>query len=331
MDAPQLRFDVGVGPLCDGCPLRQPCGAAYLEEACRPSWGRPEYGGVNVLHPNNPETWDYFMDVGGPGFDDIVARDQPRIRLPPFTHRIRSRRALRGQLRDSLYLIGPEAVVRRRVLNRAQLATITGLSVGQRAGLILFGKDQLLEDLWYRRFQLIPEIAKSGYDFCVTPSYSNYTNRPRPEYLYNIKRSLEFFQLLQIHGVPAIPRLAWLIEHDVDRCAAWVVANPSVSLVALDYSDSTRGGWQRELSLLRRFDHLTGQRLRYLIHGPSVPRRYVDLYRLLKLDRVHLTNSRGMARPATRGMPYAQRLSRERRGIVAARQLLRAEAGRRAT
>jgi hypothetical protein len=325
VDAPQLRLDTGVGPLCPGCPLHEPCGAAYLDEACRPSWGRPEYGGVNVLHPNNPETRDYFMEVSGPDFDDIVARDQPRIRLPVFANRIWPRSALRGQLPDSLYVVGLEAVVRQRVLDRAQLGAITGLAVDQRAGLILFGKDDLLEDLWYRRFQLIPQIAQAGYDFCVAPSYSNYTNRPRPEYLYNIKRSLDFFQLLQIHEVPAIPRLAWLIEHDVERCAAWVVANPSVSLVALDYSDSTPGGWQHELPLLHRFDRLTGKRLRYLIHGPSVTQRYLDLYRVLGLDRVHLTNSRAMARPPACGMLYAQRLVRERRGIAAARRLLRAE------
>jgi hypothetical protein len=286
---------------------------------------------VNVLHPNNPETWDYFTEVGGPGFDDIVARDQLHIRLPPFAHRIRPESALRGQLRDPLYLLGPEAITRHHVLDRPRLDAITGLADKQRIGLILFGKDDLLETIWYRRFQLIPQIAAAGYDFCVPPSYSNYWRRPRPEYLYNIKRSLDFFQLLQIHGVPAIPRLAWLIGHDVDRCAAWVAANPSVSLIALDYSDSSPGGWRRALLLLRRFDRLTGQKLRYLIHGPSVTHRYLDLYRLLGLDRVHLTNSRAMARPATRGMPYAQRLARERRGLTAARRLLRIEPPEHAT
>lgn len=315
----QLRLAVGIGPACDGCALREVCGAAELDEACHAGWGEPARGGVNALHPWNPDTWEYFLEVGGADFDDIAARRQPKIELPVFTHRIRPRRALRGQLDEPVYLVGPDAVNRRRVLSCQRFRELTGLSAGQRVGLILFGKDKTLERLWARRLMLIPEIAKAGYDFCVPPSYSNYTDRPRPEFLYNAKRALEFFSLLQMHGVPAIPRVAWLIEYDARRFARWVNTNPAIEQIALDLSGSSRSGWLRELRLLSIFDQLTDQRLSYLVHGPSVAQRCLDLYQLLGVDRVHLTNTRAIARPPGPGMTYAQRFAREREQIDDAR------------
>lgn len=322
----QLRLALGPGPPCEGCGLRTVCGAAELDEACHPGWGAPQQGGVNVLHPGNPETWEYLTEIGGPGFDDVVARPQPHLELPDFSHRIRVRRALDGHLHDPLYLAGPEVVDRSRLVSRDELRALTGLGSGQSVGLILFGKDKVLERLWARRFLLVPAIARAGYDFCVPPSYSNYLDRPRPEFLFNTKRSLEFFQLLQIHSVPTMPRVAWIIDHDARRFADWVNANPAISAVALDLSDSSRAGWQRELRLLHRFDRLTGSSISYLIHGPSVTDRCADLYNLLGLARVHLTNARAMARPPTLGMLYGSRFARERRQVESAQHRVRTAA-----
>lgn len=316
---PQLRLAVGPGPICDGCQLRETCGAAHLDEACHAGWGAPTRGGVNVLHPSNPDTWEYLLEVGGADFDDIVARASPRLELPAFVHQIRPRRALRAQLHDPRYIIGPGAVDRATILTCSDLRELTGLGPDHRVGLVLFGKDEALERLWVRRYTLIPEIANAGYDFCVPPSYSNYTERARPEFLYNAKRSLVFFHLLQIHGVATIPRVAWLIEHDARRFGHWCVENPAVESVALDLASSSATDWARELRLLAVFDCSTHQRLSYLIHGPSTINRCLDLYQLLGAHRVHLTNSRAIARPAVHGTTYGDRFSTER-GVVDAAQ-----------
>jgi hypothetical protein len=83
------------------------CGAAELDEACRPDWGDPERGGVNALHPYDPDTWEHLDEIGGAAFDDIVAQPQAALALPPFGHRIRPRSVLRGQLSDPMYYAGP--------------------------------------------------------------------------------------------------------------------------------------------------------------------------------------------------------------------------------
>ena len=116
-----------------------------------------------------PTPGPHLDEVGGAGFDDIVARASPRLELPAFVHQIRPRRALRAQLHDPRYIIGPGAVDRATILTCSDLRELTGLGPDHRVGLVLFGKDEALERLWVRRYTLIPEIANAGYDFCVPP------------------------------------------------------------------------------------------------------------------------------------------------------------------
>jgi hypothetical protein len=276
-------------------------------------------GGVNALHPWNPDTALHLAEVGGPDFGDIKVDRQPEIVLPPMVHQIRVRKALRGQLDDAWYVLGAAAAIGSRgVKPSAYVREIVGLRAEQRMGLVLFGHDEVLEEIWPRRLKVAEAIAATGYDFCVAPSYSAYHGRPRTEYLFNIKRSLSFLSLLHHHGVPVIPRVAWLIEHDVFRLAQWVEDNPAVHMVALDLSSSSPTDWRHELRLLALFDRVTERRLSYFIHGPSVVSRCVDLYRTIGRDRVHISNGRALARPAVAGMSFRERLAREQSVIDSA-------------
>lgn len=322
MPGRQLRFALGPGPICTGCELLTLCGAAELDEACHPGWGGPERGGVNALHPNDPDTWAHLEEIGGAGFDDVVAQPQAPLDLPPFAHRIRPRSILRGQLGDPWYYAGPGVVARPSVLGCQQLRELVGLNASQRVGLVLFGKDPILEQLWAWRLVHAPQIGAAGYALCVPPSYSNYFDRPRTEFLVNAKRSLVYFKLLQSYGVPTMPRVAWVIEHDAKRFAWWVNANPAVEWVALDLGRTTIPGWQRELRLLAIFDRLTDGRLSYLVHGPSTESRCLDLYQLIGPNRMHLTNSRAVPRkPPIAGASFRDRLASQSAVVENARWL----------
>jgi hypothetical protein len=306
--------------------LAGPCGASDLADvACHPVWGHRQRGGVNALHPRNPDTWEHLREVGGVEFDDVIARRQLPIALPPFVQLVRPRKVLRDQLADSVYVVGPGVAARKRIPDCDTLRKLTRLRPHQRLGLLLFGQDRLLEWLWPRRADVADQIAAAGFDFCVSPSYSNYTGRPRPEFLFNVKRALVFFQLLQSRGIPTIARAAWVIERDVERFAKWTLANPAIESIALDLASSSARHWARELELLRLFDDSTGRCLSYLIHGPSVIHRCVDLYRLIEPGRICISNSRGIARPALAGTPYAERFATEKEIIDAARRVVDAE------
>jgi hypothetical protein len=309
MEPEQLSLDLGPGPFCAGCLHRIPCGAAELPEACQPGWESPRRGGVNVLHPSNPATDAHISEVGGVGFDDVTLDRQPSIRLPVVMHQLRPLRGLRGQLDDEVYTAGLEVVRGSVVWPATRFRTFVGLRASQRVGLTLFGDDGYLEAVWPRRLTLVTAIAGAGYDFCVTPSYSNYLDRPRTEFLFNIKRSLAFFALLTHYGVPAVPRVAWIIEHDVRRIATWIQQNPGIHTVALDLSSSTHRDWARELRLFELFDRITGRRLAYFVHGPSTTARCTDLFRIADPNRVCISNSRAIVQPAERGTPFRDRLA----------------------
>jgi hypothetical protein len=150
----------------------------------------------------------------------------------------------------------------------------------------------VLERLWNDRLALVPQIATAGYDLVVAPSYSIWTRRPRTEHLYNLKRSLIFYQEVQRLGVTAAPRLAWVIEQDIRRYVAWILANPAVELVGLDWM-TYRGDtdWQGQMEGLGLLDRLTGRRLKYLINGPTTSSRYADIFTRIEPGRVCLTSS----------------------------------------
>jgi hypothetical protein len=156
--------------------------------------------------------------------------------------------------------------------------------------LVLFDSDAALERIWNARAFL--EIAHAGYDAVVAPSYSAWTPRPRPEMLVSARRSLVYYGMLLDAGVNAIPRLVWEIEHDVERAARWVEANPTVTVAALDMQTYRAGSaWEHQLEGLARFDNLTNRRITYFVNGPTTAGRFKTLFDLTSPERIRVTNA----------------------------------------
>jgi Domain of unknown function (DUF4417) len=291
---PLRLFDPLTGTLCDGCPWFEVCGAADSEHACRSIVRTVEECGPGVLHPSDPATGRYLRSVGGPGFDTVPAEPVTVADLPGYLPQVRTRSVLAGALDEPVYAVRVDVVIgrRARVLAAAELKTRIGLRPTRKLVLLLFGQDCVLERLWNDSPALLPQIAMAGYDLVVAPSYSTWTPRPRTEHLYNLKRSLIFYRALQRLGVPAAPRLAWVTEQDIRRYAAWVLANPAVELVGLDWMTyRADSDWQGQMEGLGLLDRLTGRRLRYLINGPTTTSRYADIFTRVGLQRVCLTSS----------------------------------------
>jgi hypothetical protein len=292
-------MDVGAGPYCAGCVLRGPCGQADTPRACQPIFGDPRYGGLNVLHFAHDYLDHYFAEVRGPEFGDV--RVAPRVApldFPLTMPRLYPLSSLQGLLSGRFYAVGADKALfeRKEILRADDLREIVDIWGNQGLALMLYGKDPHMEELWRRRHSVVPEIAAAEYDFVSPPSFSARINHPPPEYLFNVKRSLIFFELLQEHGVPTAPRLAFLSEHDVRRAAAWCDEQEALDLITMDLAIKVHGEWQRQLELLRLFDALTGKRLTYLIHGPAAPGRVLAIFAVLG-SRVRLTGTRAISRP----------------------------------
>jgi hypothetical protein len=326
MDGGQLAIDLGEGSYCGGCPAAGACGEIGTARACQPMYGDPRYGGTNVLHPARHDFGAYFAEVRGPAFDDVRALATPVLDLPLSTPRLRAKRDLRGLLYRPFYAVGPDQVIagRRAVLSADDLRDLVDLWSNQGLALTLFGSDPEMEELWSRRREIVSQIAEAGYDFVAPPSFSARPNHPPAEFLYNAKRSLIFFEMLQAEGVASAPRLAWLSDHDVTRAAKWCNGQEAVELVTMDLAVKQPGEWANQLRLLRRFDDLTGRRLAFFIHGPAAESRLIELFSILG-PRLRLTGSRAISRPRRSAADFVSFAEEEE--AVAFRSLMAAGAG----
>jgi hypothetical protein len=304
---------MGIGPLCADCLLLKSCGAAHSEHACHPDFGAHKLGGLNVLHPARHDLEAYFAEIDGPELETVRAQAVAIPELPIYVPRIRARRALKGQLQGDFYAVGADQAIagRRFVLAADELREIVDLWGNQGLMLVLFGKDPLLEAIWGWREKVVEEIAAANYDLVIPPSFSAWSDRPAVEFLFNAKRSMVFFQLLQEAGVPTAPRLAWLSEFDVRRAARWCQSNPAVQLVTLDLAIKQPAEWAEQLELLTLFDQLTDRRLTFLIHGPSSESRIGPLFGVLG-SRLCLSGSRAISRPRNRASDFVVFEAQER-------------------
>jgi hypothetical protein len=102
--------------------------------------------------------------------------------------------------------------------------------------------------------------------------------------------------------IPAIPRGAWFNEFDVRRLAEWLNANRVVRWLAIDLQTLRQPAeWAEVVRGLRALDDLTGQRLRYLVNGPTTVERIVDVYSAAATGRVALTSSTLASPPPVEG------------------------------
>jgi Domain of unknown function (DUF4417) len=280
-----------MGSLCSGCPFFVPCGAARSKFACREDWGLDREGGQETLQPGFEATNEFIESVGGPHFDGpALPVDIPS--LPEFLPPIKPIEALAGHLHEPIYAVSAETVIgkRKELLRADEIRETLRLSEKQKIVLLLFGKDRFIERLWNQAQHLFPQLVDCNFDLLVGPSYSTYLPRPRPEFIYAVKRSLLMFQAFQELGIPAILRIAWVIEYDALRIAQWVNAHPAVTTVALDWTGSkSQAEWLRQIEGLKTFDLATGQRLKYVINGPSTPSRIQALLELVNSQRLTLT------------------------------------------
>jgi hypothetical protein len=222
----------------------------------------------------------------------VVAQPAKVPALPPFVPQFRYHRPSGARLSDAVYGMRPSEVLRRDGLYSSdRIRTDLGLEPPQRLMLLLFDKDEILERVWADAARVLDWLATAQFDLVVAPSYSKWTPRPRTEFLVAAKRSLATFQALQDVGVPAIPRLMWELDHDVQRAAVWLHDNPVVETVGLDLQTYRREKeWRDQLDGLALLDRLTGHRLRYVINGPTTIDRMADVFDAVTPRRVCLTN-----------------------------------------
>ena len=132
-----------------------------------------------------------------------------------------------------------------------------GLDPSQRAVLVGYGEDPLVEAFWSRRHSLIESLAAQQWDLVLAPNWSMYGNQPRAEHLLNFRRNLLVAGELSAAGIPAVPNLYWFRLEDLDRYLHWAQATGPAAVAINLQTFRTDADWE-----LMALPGLT-----YLAHG----------------------------------------------------------------
>lgn len=105
----------------------------------------------------------------------------------------------------------------------------------------MLGHDQLLMNLWRRRFQLGPLLKEAGCDTAITPGFSMYWESPSYDGLLSMSMATEMARLLSRH-VNVIPTVGWRSPRDLERWALWI-NSADVPALAVHFSTGRSGEW----------------------------------------------------------------------------------------
>ncbi|MEX5636680.1 DUF4417 domain-containing protein [Parafrankia sp. FMc2] len=186
----------------------------------------------------------WMADVGGTlTFDDIVISGQLPSGLPRYIPQVDGSAIadFDAELAWPAYAVGLRRVfspdtftVYPKFAAASGAHDALGLRPGQRAVLVGYGTDPLVEAFWSRRrvARLVEQIAAQRWDLVLAPNYSLYQNQPRTEHLINFRRNLMIAAEFGAAGVTAAPNLYWMRLEDLDRYLGWLadVTPPAVAI-----------------------------------------------------------------------------------------------------
>lgn len=214
-----------VEPICSGCNTDCSwCG-------CARAGGGSKCGQCPIRCGSRTDIEAWMDDVGGTlAFDDIaidVALPSGQPRFVPQVDTAKTA-SLDGGMGWPAYAIGLRRVLSPRTyeitptFSGGTAVEALGLSEDQRAVLVGYGTDPLVEAFWTRRHQLYPKLAAQQWDLVLAPNYSVYGNYPRAEMLLNLRRNLLVAAEMAAAGIPAVPNLYWFRLEDIRRLVRWL-------------------------------------------------------------------------------------------------------------
>lgn len=278
-------------PHCGPCPVRHLCGEGQTELGCSPDFQPTNGFAHHVLHASSPDFLARIVECNGLDLD-IDARPQNVPLLPPYFPQIRQWKRIEDLSGVAAVAIPLSGVI--RLANAMQsmgssAKSILGLTQNQQLVVTGFAHDRFLENAWLRpeRTRLLKAIHAIEPDAAIAWGYSVWhydsTGRPypRPDHLYNLKRSLIVYASLQELGVAAIPHMYWGIRKDLDRWSEWLGDNISVSTISIDLqtvdSDTDWVGVMRDLSY---FHDILPRDIRCVFNGICKAQRVQQLREL---------------------------------------------------
>lgn len=213
-----------------------------------------------------------------------------------------------------LWLVVRRACDEVRWASRAALMKHMRLS--SRSALVIdgIGRDKFIERFWAERTlqKLVPALAALRPDWVIVPNYSLFTNVPRWDNLYSMKRIAIIWTEFSRLGVPTALTLNARTDRDWERWTEFVVERSEVRGVAIELGTGGRYADRRKyiLEQTARLGSAAGGRLRLFARGG---RDHLDALRE-SFCGVHLLDTNPFMKAVHR-----QRLVQEDSGVATRR------------
>lgn len=234
---------------CLTCPLLGRCGGYRRAEgtwSCMDLCGSCDRSTCDKVCLKKPAQFaEDLLEIRGFGFEGMPAFLQPRrLSLPKYVPTIQH-----GIPEAEPVSLPWAAVPLNRLLRlgkgqyapavttAADLRRMFSLGAETRIILLGFGKDRPIENYWrWRRVSAVTGLL-SPLDFtaAIAPNYSFFLEDPRPQHLFNRKRSLICAAELSRAGIPAVVCLQAVAPADWTYWENFFAAHSEISVVAEDF------------------------------------------------------------------------------------------------
>jgi hypothetical protein len=282
-------------------------------------------------------------EVNGFGLENIPRTEpRPATNFPPYVPYIFHNNRREAPLQVPMAALPLHQFYSRRTgmpryASRAEVEKAFCIAPSTRIILIGSGRDRPIEAWWglsEKREAVIASLGALKVDLVTSPNYSLFTDEPRYNDLYNIKRIGVAWQEVIAGGVSSALHLNARTRRDYERLTEFIAARPEVSEAAFEFG--TGANWP-----LRRGFHIEnlaampmqiGRSLRLIMIGglPAIPKlapayadlTYIDTNAFMKAlhrQRVYTNKEGGVksrAEPTDDGAPVDALLAAARMGCV---------------
>jgi hypothetical protein len=266
------RLDGAVVSLgCESCPILSLCGGNTRVGGgmCETRCSGCDPATCDLVCLGKPEVFARaVMEVGGFELDDIGPLLAPEEALPRYAPMIYNGSSRTRPLKEEWAAIPLSAIFQHprgvpTPVARTPRELREWFQLGPHTKIILMGigLDHTIERYWRERNDagLSEQLAVLGVGAAVVPNYSISLRHPRPQHLFNRKRSLICAEEWSAQGIPSVPYLQAVTPRDWEVWGEFLEARPEVSIVAKEFETglaNPREGLKALYALARLQDKL---------------------------------------------------------------------------
>lgn len=239
---------------CTGCRYLQVCGGICVEESvfdCQAFCCRTPNKCNWVCRRRTEEFPDFVHEIEGFELSNIPVVDSVPVAAMPSVITMIEHGSARTARHAAPWVAVPlrELFDQRsghvRFADREAFDRHFRLAPGAHVVASGVGKDQPIENLWglgrNRRRVVMRGLRQLGIDLVTTPNFSLFTDVPREDAMYSMKRIAWVFSELLEEGIGAALHVNASTEHDYARWAEFIVAHLEVTHIATEFKTGT--GW----------------------------------------------------------------------------------------